>query len=231
MRPFEISTAIQSIRDIYPEALEILSVVSKSPHAEIEAIVRLWLSEGIPFAFKDLPALYEVIRAWIASRLSVHPKEITLIGSGRQGSSLASPPNTGKPFDKESDLDWSVISEPLFIKCSYEFNNWADDYENNQVHPRNEAEKKYWLGNLALCRSTIKRGFIDSNKIPTWDRYPISQLIGNTMWQVKAKSHLTNRSPLFRKSSLRIYKDWSCFVRQLVRNLENASKRLKVVSP
>jgi hypothetical protein len=225
MRPFEISTAIQSIRDIYPDALGILSVVSKSPHAEIEAIARLWLSEGIPFAFKDLPVLYEVIRAWIANRLSVHPKEVTLIGSGRQGSSIVPPPKTGKPFDKESDLDWSVISEPLFMKCSCEFDTWAKDYENNQVHPRNEKENKYWSQNLTLCRSTIKRGFIDSNKIPTWDRYPISQLIGNTMWQVKAKSQLTNGSPLFRKSSLRIYKDWLCFVRQLVGNLENASRR------
>src|SRR4030043_2043315 len=103
MRPFEVPVAIKAIIEAYPSAEAIIKAAKTSGTSELEAIARLWLSEGIPFAFRKIPGLYEVLRAWLAKRLGIHAKELTLIGSGRQGSSIAPPPKTGKAFDKESD--------------------------------------------------------------------------------------------------------------------------------
>jgi hypothetical protein len=219
MQPFEIPQAIRSIIEPHPSAEVIIRAARLGGTAEVEAIARLWLSEGIPFAFREMPALYEVLRAWLARRLAIHAKELTLIGSARQGSSIA-PPKMGKTFNAESDLDWTAISDSLFERCTDEFNSWADDYRAAHVHPRNPTEKGYWDENLSACPRTIERGFIDPHKIPTWDRYPTSQLINQTMWMLKGKCETAVAAPKFKKSTIRIYKDWPAFIRQLSINLK-----------
>lgn len=224
MRPFEISESIGELKEVYPSAEVIMTAVGKSRKSEIYAIARLWLSEGIPFAFREKPGLYEVVRDWVANRLSIHPKQLTLIGSGRQGSSLAPPPKTGKRFDGESDLDWSAVSQELFDRCKEEFESWATDYRNGVVEPRNQTEKQYWTENIASCPKMITRGFIDPYKIPIWDIYPLSQLIANSMWLVARKCQSTDGAPRFKKSTIRVYRDWSAFIKQLTINLESACK-------
>ncbi|MBI4844683.1 MAG: hypothetical protein HY809_10270 [Nitrospirae bacterium] len=224
MRPFDVPIAIKTITTAHPTANVIIQAASKGGTLELEAISRLWLSEGIPFAFREMPALYEVLRDWISKRLSIHAKEITLIGSGRQGSSISPPPKTGKPFDMESDLDWTIVSESLFYNCEKEFNTWADDYKNDTIHPRHPSEKGFWDENLISCTNTIQRGFIDPHKIPTWDRYPLSQLIAQTMWMIKGKCEVTEGSPKFRKSTVRVYRDWHGFIGQLSINLRHVAR-------
>lgn len=224
MHPFDIPQSIIHLTESYPEAKVIMAAARKGGRTELHAIARLWLSEGIPFAFRATPGLYEIVREWIATRLFIHPKELTLIGSARQGSSIAPPPKTGKPFDDESDLDWSAISQSLFARCSEEFEGWAADYRNGIVQPRQHAERQYWDDNLATCPGTVRRGFIDPYKVPTWDRYPLSQLIGNTMWLVSGKCRSTIRAPMFKKSTIRVYKDWNAFIKQLAINLDSACK-------
>lgn len=186
------------------------------------AIARLWLSEGIPFAFRAQPGLYEIVRGWIATRLSIHPKELTLIGSARSGSSIV-PKKAEKPFDDQSDLDWSAISLSLFEKCRGEFETWATEYRSGIVKPRQSTEKTHWEDNLTVCPRTMHRGFIDANKIPTWHRYPLSKLIADTMWCVWCKCNVTPGAPTFKRSTIRVYKDWDSFVRQLAMNLDSAS--------
>ena len=202
------------------------AAAEKGGRTELHALARLWLSEGIPFAFRAIPGLYEIVREWIATRLSIHPKELTLIGSGRQGSSIAPPPKTGKPFDDESDLDWSVVSQPLFVRFKEEFETWAKDYRNGIVQPRQRIERQYWDENLSTCPRTLQRGFIDPHKVPTWDRYPLSQLTGNTMWLVGGKCRSTVQAPVFKKSTIRVYEDWNAFIKQLAINLDYSCKAL-----
>lgn len=115
---------------------------------------------------------------------------------------------TGKAFDKESDLDWSAISAALFVKCVGEFTSWAGDYKEGHVRPRNPTEKEYWDKNLSICPGNIQRGFIDPYKTPTWERYTVSQLIGDAMWRLTVKCETTVGSPRFKKSTIRIYRDW-----------------------
>lgn len=225
MRPFKVPKAIADMIKVYPNYKDIIDSANIAGTAELYAISRLWLSEGIPFAFRQLPGLYEIIRDWIAQRLEIHPKELTLIGSARQGSSLAPLPKTGKPFGSESDLDWSAISKSLFEKCKTEYLSWVADYKINIVHPRNPTEKKYWDDNLIMCHKALQRGFIDPNKIPTWDRYPVTQLVGNTMWLIKAKCQESEGAPSFKKATIRIYRDWHSFINQLATNLKYTAEK------
>jgi hypothetical protein len=156
MQPFEVPEAIRTITASHPEADAIILAVQKGGVTEVEAIARQWLSEGIPYAYKEVPGLYEVLREWIANRLDIHGKELTLVGSARQGCSLAPPPKLGKRFNHESDLDWAAISERLFYRCADEFNSWSEDFKKGVVLPRSTREKEYWDDNLLKCPETIR---------------------------------------------------------------------------
>lgn len=225
MQPFKIPLSLNTLSRAYPQKQKILKAIKDSRIPELNAIACLWLSEGIPFAFYNIPGLYEVLREWISKRLYVHSKEITLIGSGRLGLSLA-PKKLGKIFANDSDLDWCVISESLFNNCKEEFALWVDDYKNEIVNPRNNTEKRYWDDNMNGGPRKINRGFIDPHMIPTWKRYPNSQLIGNTMWLIKAKCEITKGSPEFKKSTIRVYRNWIFFIKQVVLNLRLLQQKI-----
>jgi len=205
----------------YPEA-ELLIEVAKAAHRrDHHSIARLWLTEGIPFAFRDAPALHEAARAWFARCLGVHPKEVTLIGSARIGFSLAR--NTlGKPYGEHSDLDFSAISSGLFHEVRRTFEAWAHDYTHRVVVPRNNPERGYWESNLDFGYTNIPKGFMDPNKIPLWKRYPVAQNIAQCCWGMRRKLSRMRGAPIVPRVSVRVYRDWAAFIDQLVVNLRYA---------
>lgn len=222
---FKVSEHLNELTNPYPEGTQLLQIVARIGPADREAIVRLWVSEGIPFAFKGVPALYEALRGWLGARLNVHPKTVTLIGSGRLGSSLGPPPDSGRPFGEHSDLDWSAVSGELFGACSAEFDMWATQYKERSVHPRNSRESMYWDENLRRVPGNIRRGFIDPFKIPSWIIYPTAQKVAQTLSYLTRAMRTTPGAPSITKSSLRVYRDWPSFVRQVSLNLEYASRQ------
>jgi hypothetical protein len=166
MQPFLISEASRRIISSFPDA-EILKESTRSmTHDERIGLLRLWVSEGIPFAFSGAPMLYESIRGWLASRLEIHPKTITLIGSARLGYSLAPSPKYGRPFGETSDLDFSAITPDLFTQLAADFERWQADLTAGTVHPRSSIEENYWKENGQRLPKNIANGFIDPNKIP-----------------------------------------------------------------
>lgn len=122
MKPFEIPKALDSIVDAHITVETIVSVIKAGDSDTRYALAGLWLSEGIPYYFKSQPAAYEGMRMWLSRKLHIHAKEITIIGSGRQGFSLSPDKNLGRPFRKDSDLDLSVVSSSLFRKTKKVFN-------------------------------------------------------------------------------------------------------------
>ncbi|MEJ2182729.1 MAG: hypothetical protein P8Y66_04320 [Nitrospirota bacterium] len=212
--------------DFYPAARIIADAALKGKIDDRQAIVRLWLSEGIPFAFRAKPALYESIRVWLANRLDVGPKDITLIGSARLGQSMSPDDNFGREFGAQSDLDISVISVELFSKVRDAYLSWANDYETSTILPRNAAQRKFWPENLRVCSGTIQRGFIDPDKIPTLDRYPIIQAIQQAMYLLPEKLRQTTEAPNVRKASIRTFNNWDAFVNQASLNLEIVARRI-----
>lgn len=218
MKPFEIVESMSALKSHYPDARTLINAAYKGGWQARVAIAQLWLTEGIPFAFSECPALYDSIRSWLSTKLDVHAKEISIVGSARLGESL-NPEKIGRPFNKESDLDLFVVSGRLFNQLRNEFNVWSNDYEFDVVNPRNDREKKYWMDNKKRGPEIIDRGFIDAKMIPTLNRYQMSQKTANCMWQLVEKLKSTANSPKPQEASIRCYVDWDSVVRQISLNL------------
>ncbi len=79
----------------------------------LDSVVREFLFEGDPFAFKDKPQTMEMLRDHLASQLRVSKSNIVVIGSAKIGFSL-SPHNFPRQFSDDSDIDVMVIDTSLF---------------------------------------------------------------------------------------------------------------------
>lgn len=219
MEPFKVSAQLRDITNTYPDATLVSDVAKQGGESARHAIARQWLSEGIPFAFKDCPGLYESVRTWTATRFSIDPKEVNITGSARLGQSLA-PSKIGKPFGENSDLDIFIVSNDLFEKLKLEFNEWSFDFESKNIIPSNDRENYFWLSNLHRGSKNLARGFIDSNIIPNHPKYLNAKNIAQTMYLMKEKLDVTQSAPKICHASVRCYKSWESYVRQVSLSLQ-----------
>lgn len=220
MEPFRIPDPLRNLTSAYPEAEPILAAASRGGNASRVALARLWLSEGIPYAFSECPAVFEVLRGWLATRLDVHPKEISLTGSARIGSSI-SPGKQGKAFSATSDLDLLVVSEKLFGQLREEFNKWAYEFDGGLIEASNLREHSFWQDNAARGPGLIARGFIDHKLIPNRPAYTVTKSISQTMWLLTEKLKLTEGAPHPAQASIRSYRSWEHAIQQISLNLRN----------
>ncbi len=228
MRPFSVSAHFSEFCEIYPSAADVARLCLVGGNQARLTLARLWLSEGIPFAFRQNPALYEVVRVWLASRLRIDPKDITLIGSARLGQSLFSNP-IGSVFSKESDLDFTVVSSMLFEKLASEFNSWAFAYESGSMIPHNDRERRFWEDNIKRGPDILGRGFIDSEMIPLRKEFPCTREIGQAMYLLTEKLRITPGGLMVRHSSIRTYRSWEAFARQMSMSLSCIKADVKTV--
>jgi len=219
MEPFKIPTSLIAFNDSYPSAHRIVDAVHSGGATARVALIRLWLSEGIPFAFRECPAVYEAMRSWLSNWLDVHAKEICVTGSAKIGSSLA-PYKLGDPFDKCSDLDLFIVSSTLFSSLKSEFIMWSDHYEREEEKPINSNEQKYWRDNYKRGHNLLQRGFIDQTMIPNRVSYQVTRKISQCMWNLVQRLRITARAPQPTKASIRCYASWKSFVTQMDLNLQ-----------
>jgi hypothetical protein len=214
MEHFSVPNELKKLNTTYPDA-ELLSSVAKNGGQQArQAIARQWLSEGIPFAFKDCPGIYESIRVWLGTRLQVDPKHIGLTGSAKIGQSL-NPRQIGKPFNENSDLDLFVISESLFEKLVIDFNAWSFDFESSEIVPSNEREKSFWRENIQRGPKNISKGFLDSKLVPNKSKYSHICNVSQTMWLLTEKLKITSDTPKIKSASIRSYRNWESYVSQI----------------
>lgn len=218
MKPFEIVESMSALKSHYPDARTLMNAAHEGGCQARVAIAQLWLTEGIPFAFSECPALYDSIRSWLSTKLDVHAKKISILGSARLGESL-NPKKIGTPFNKASDLDLFVVSGRLFNQLRNEFNVWSNDYESGVINPRHEREKIYWMDNKKRGPKVIDLGFIDAKMIPALNRYQMSQRTANCMWQLVEKLKSTANSPKPQRASIRCYNNWSSLIERISFNL------------
>jgi hypothetical protein len=219
VKPFLVSEAGRTIVDQYPHAESLRLTFQRMTASETDGALRFWFTEGVPFAFKHSPILYEIVRGWLGSELGVHPKLVTMVGSGRLGFAF-DPASYGRPFSEHSDLDITVISEALFPRLAQLFYAWMNDIATNSVHARHAQEELLWTENLKVIQKTLGRGFIDENKLPARDRYPLVQHIRQRMFLLKEKLAISKSGFVVTGASIRIYRDWPSFFKQTKRNLE-----------
>ena len=174
---FRMKPPLAALRCAYPKAEDLLQALALGSR-ERAVVARLWVSEGIPFAFRECPALYEEARTWLAKQLGLDPKEISLTGSGRLGYSLA-PQKWGDAYDPlSSDLDVFAVSERLFDALREDFERWRGDYQSGKIIARSNRERRYWSQNLKWGGRNITRGFLDSWKVPNRPTaYPVASRI------------------------------------------------------
>jgi len=213
-----VPSQLEKLTNPYIDAVSLLGAARDGGEQARIGLARLWLSEGIPFAFKESPGLYESVRTWLSTQLDVHAKEISVTGSGRLGSSIA-PDKTGKSFGESSDLDWFVVSKSLFDRLKEDFVRWSFEYESGIVKPTNEREERFWKDNNSRGLALIQRGFIDSWKVPNLPAYPTIKRVSQSMWVLVEKLKLTSRAPHPNHASLRCYSSWDAYVRQMCVNL------------
>lgn len=218
MRPFEVHSTLDGITSAYPTAETIALASRDGGYKARLALARLWLSEGIPYAFRNRPAVYEELRFWMAPRLGVDPKEISIIGSARIGQSL-SPDNQGRPFGDSSDIDFMAVSGSLFKEFVDDFNKWTYEYESHAISPKNDRECRFWDDHMERGPLVIGKGFIDANMVPSRKSYATAIRIAQTMYLVTEKLKITPLSPHVTHASLRVYKNWEAFVRQVEKSL------------
>ena len=75
MEPFKIPESLESLIDPYPLPKDLWEAVHSCDEWTRVALTQLWLSEGIPHAFGNCPAIYEAVRCWLSDRLGIHAKK------------------------------------------------------------------------------------------------------------------------------------------------------------
>lgn len=218
----KIATEISSTYSI-PDDFK--SYYKSIDYKEKKSLVRHFIVNNIPFAFKEKPMLYEQITQYIADKFYISPTEVKLIGSAKTGFSISPLPDYGRNFGEHSDLDFSIVNEKLFESLEDEFNNWSNLFTTKQIQPNNETEETYWYQNLDSGERQLKRGFIDTHFIPNRYSFPTTQKINNSLWLIK--KHIDDKHGIkVKKVSASFYKNWNSFSGRLNTNTENVMKKV-----
>lgn len=219
--PFKLSSSSQSLKGIYPTPQEIRDVFSNANESERYGIIRLWITEGIPYAFENEPLLYEEIREFISKGVNVHSKEVTLVGSGRIGYSLKKKV-WGRIFTPSSDLDFTIISNDLFSRLVGDFKKWVGDIESKKLKPKTENELRGWLGSIEVVDRNIPQGFIYTKNLLPYSNYATVRKCYGTMNNLRGRLSKTKNVPKVSDASIRVYSDWKSCIRQLQINFKTA---------
>ena len=154
---FEVGWRLAQLTGSYPPADEVFAAVGAGKR-ERAVLARLWISEGIPFAFRKCPGLYEEVRNWLAAGLELDAKQISVVGSARLGYSLA-PERWGKPYRPDSsDVDFFAVSASLFDSLRDDFDRWRTDFNQGVIQPL-DGDRGNWEANRRGTPSTIGARF------------------------------------------------------------------------
>jgi hypothetical protein len=226
VKPFPLTDSAGQLAEVYPPPGLVGEALKSFTWHEKFGFMRLWLAEGIPFAFRGLPMIYEAVRDCVARRLGVPARAITLIGSGRIGYSMSPLPEFGRPFGKHSDLDLSIVEHGLFSKLEKDYRTWKADLDAGTAKPRNTNEERFWPENARILPRNLAMGFVDPYKIPAYFKYGTAQLIVQTQWHVLSRMRVTSGAPDVRAVSIRVYRDWNAFTNQMEINLHQTLRSL-----
>lgn len=214
----------------YPrEAFASIGRSSEIEKRDIDRFVRLWLTEGIPFCFQQAPIRFELIREYIASKLSVDEKDISMCGSGRLGFSL-SPYKILRTFEPgSSDLDLFVVSPSLFSSLIDEYDRGMAYYKRN-LPQLSEKIRKKTEDNAKTVNRTRQRGFIDTNKVPVFRPVWIPETTLKCEVVLKNLDQALRREeippPFKRTKGIRIYRSWGAAIKQ---NAISVSKAIEAI--
>lgn len=220
-----LSETANSINSSYSVPADFKDYYNNIDNNEKKSLVRHFIVNNIPFAFKDKPILYEQITQYLADKLNISPTEVKLIGSAKTGFSISPLPDYGRTFGQHSDLDFSIVNEELFNNLEDEFNDWADLFKTKQIKANNPTEEGYWFQNLDSGPRQLKNGFIDTHFIPSRDQFIMTKKIKNSLWLIQ--KYMDEKHGIkVKKVSASFYRNWYSFAGRLNRNTESVMKKV-----
>ncbi len=215
-----LSETSDRISNVYATPIDFKDFYNLTSDSEKRSIIRHFIINNVPYAFKDKPVLYEQLIQYIADKLQISTNDIKLIGSAKTGFSISPPPNFGKEFGSHSDLDFLIINEDIFFSLELEFNTWANQYKNKEISSNNSKQEFYWNHNLyEVPKYQLKNGFIDTYKIPNLSNFPTTQKLNNSLFLVSTNLNKFH-SIKIKGASVRVYKTWKNFINKLNQNIE-----------
>lgn len=220
--PFEIHENSSYFANKHYPDLETLKKITLVSKKEREEIVRLYFTEGIPYAFLGNPVLYEKIREWLGKHIEINPKTITITGSARIGYTLNPNKMQGKKFSDSSDLDFIIVDEILFDKLETDFIKFL---ESLNMHPDSYLENnETLLNNILEIERNIPNGFIDHWKIPNKKEFKHTNQLYSILHHLLERLKATKDSPNPSKATVRVYKNWNYCIDRISLNLNWALK-------
>lgn len=207
-----------------------------SAHAtaeEVEDFVILWLTEGTAHCFADTPAAMQRVRRFVGERLHIHPKNVGLCGSSKLGFSL-SPRKALRSFDKgQSDLDLFIVDASIFSKLDKAFQKGLIITQDN-MHRLTRREREAFDSNVPHVLSTLRRGFIDTHKMPyvrgIWSS-GVASRCENCLADLRSYLAEAPFSWSMKKSAgLRVYRDWPAAIKQNAISVSSALEKLSNAS-
>ncbi len=209
------------LRDRLSLDLELLKrIKSTFSSKEKKNFISIYITEGIPFAFKRNPLIFEDSRIWIAKHLGTNPENITLTGSSRLGFSL-NPRKLGSPYRESSDLDLIIISNELFEAYKEDFKLYV--YDINIKLKKKQKINSVSLTNVEYLYHTSKNlGFLDQFKFPINRKYATVYKTYDVFWYLIQRMKITPNCPSPYKATARVYKDWVSCLNQLTINFNSS---------
>lgn len=174
------------------------------------------------YAFKIKPIVYEQITQYLADKFNINKNGIVLIGSAKTGFAI-DPQNYGRKFSEDSDLDFAIVDKVLFENSVKDYRLWRSKTNNNE-YPDN-IKNKFWISNQKNLKSQIKKGFIDTYKIPNFSEFNTTQQVNQSLSLIVINLKKYQDISV-KEASVRIYKDWGIFQKQLRLNIEHVLKKI-----
>lgn len=213
----KLSAEANSVTDLYISPELFLKKYFLLDDLERKSFISHLIINNVRFAFKSNPLLYENLTQYLADKLNISKNQIKLIGSAKTGFSISPNPDYGKKFNENSDLDFAIVDEQIFLQSVEEFKQWKKNFEFGK-YPK-ELQNKYWLDNFENLKHQSKRGFIDTYKIPNYSEFKTTQGLDNSLSLIVANLK-TYHNIKVKNASARVYKDWNTFFNQLKLNTE-----------
>jgi hypothetical protein len=221
MKPFNITPSLLDISGSYPELCKVKTLFEDTDPINNLTFIRMWMAEGIPQVFQQCPAIYQMSRQWLSDRLQVHPYQISIVGSARLGYSF-NPQNLGRCFNEKSDLDFVIISDSLFKRCSEASKQFVEDFKAGRITPTRAPDKLCWPQDVEYIIRNTPKGFINHGKVPNLSRYEATRYVEDEFSKLTSHLKATTHCPVFTRASFRIYRDYDAFYRRASLNLEAA---------
>jgi hypothetical protein len=146
---FEGGFAFRLVKDVMPDFPTVEEFKTALMTRPLNGLVKDYIFEGIPYAFRETPTAVELLRNYLSRALGIQDENTIIIGSAKTGFSL-SPETMFRQFSDESDIDVLVVDERIFdeiwqIVLKWHYPRRLRGLEGLDIHwGRRRRRELYW---------------------------------------------------------------------------------------